>query len=140
MNAMQLPLNLLGSDPLFPLKLGSGDLLPALGIAVSGLAAHLCMTNAFRHGDATVVVPLDFFRLPLIALIGFRLHGEPPAPMPFRRGDATVVVPLDFFRLPLIALIGFWFYGEALDPMVFVGAALIIAGVLWNLRDAARQT
>jgi len=104
MNAMQLPLNLLGSDLLFPLKLGAGDLLPALGIAVSGLGSHLSLTNAFRHGDATVVVPLDFFRLPLIAVIGF------------------------------------WFYGEALDPMVFVGAALIIVGVLWNLRDAARQS
>ena len=104
MNAMQLPLNLLGSDLLFPLKLGTGDLPAVLGIMVSGLGSHLCLTNAFRYGDATVVVPLDFFRLPLIALVGF------------------------------------WFYAEPLDPMVFVGAALIIVGVLWNLRDAARQT
>ncbi|HYS49855.1 MAG TPA: DMT family transporter [Xanthobacteraceae bacterium] len=103
MNAIQLPMNVIGSDPLFVLRLGAGDALPVLGVAASGLSSHLCLTNAFRHGDATVVVPLDFFRLPLIALIGF------------------------------------WFYGEALDPMVFVGAGLIIAGVLWNLREAARQ-
>jgi drug/metabolite transporter (DMT)-like permease len=77
MNAMQLPLNLLGSDPLFVLKLDAATLLPLLGIALSGLSAHLCLTNAFRYGDATVVYPLDFFRLPLIALIGWSFYGEP---------------------------------------------------------------
>jgi len=102
MNAMQLPMNLLGSDPLFVRKLDATQLWPLIGMAVSGLTAHLCLTNAFRYGDATVVYPLDFLRLPLIALIGW------------------------------------WFYGEWLDPMVFAGAALIIAGVLWNLHDAAR--
>lgn len=83
MNAMQLPLNLLGSDPLFVLKLDQTSLLPLLGIALSGLSAHLCLTNAFRHGDATVVYPLDFFRLPLIALIGWSFYGEPLDPMVF---------------------------------------------------------
>jgi drug/metabolite transporter (DMT)-like permease len=102
MNAMQLPLNLLGSDPLFVRKLAADQLWPLLGIALSGLSSHLCLTNAFRHGDATVVYPLDFLRLPLIAVIGWS------------------------------------FYGEPLDPMVFAGAGLIIAGVLWNLHDAAR--
>jgi drug/metabolite transporter (DMT)-like permease len=102
MNAMQLPMNLAGSDLLFVRKLGSSDLLPVIVVGVSGLTSHLCLTNAFRYGDATVVYPLDFLRLPLIALIGW------------------------------------WFYREALDPMVFAGAALIIAGVLWNLHDAAR--
>jgi drug/metabolite transporter (DMT)-like permease len=83
MNAMQLPLNLLGSDPLFVRKLDSGQLLPLIGIAVSGLTAHLCLTNAFRHGDATVVYPLDFLRLPLIAVIGWWFYGEALDPMVF---------------------------------------------------------
>jgi drug/metabolite transporter (DMT)-like permease len=83
MNAMQLPLNLLGSDPLFVLKLDAASLLPLLGIALSGLSAHLCLTNALRYGDATVVYPLDFFRLPLIALIGSSFYGEPLDPMVF---------------------------------------------------------
>jgi uncharacterized membrane protein len=34
------------------------------------------MTNAFRVGDAQVVVPLDFLRLPLIALLGWMLYSE----------------------------------------------------------------
>jgi drug/metabolite transporter (DMT)-like permease len=90
MNAMQLPMNLLGSDPLFFRKLDSGQLLPLLGIAVSGLTAHLCLTNAFRHGDATVVYPLDFFRLPLIAVIGWSFYGEPLDPMVFA-GAALII-------------------------------------------------
>lgn len=57
----------------------------------------------------------------------------------FRAGDATLVVPMDFMRIPLIAVVGWAFYGEALDIWVLVGALLIIAGVLWNLRSERRR-
>ena len=43
---------------------------------MSGLASHFCLTQAFRFGDATVVVPLDFMRIPLIALVGWWFYGE----------------------------------------------------------------
>jgi drug/metabolite transporter (DMT)-like permease len=76
MNAMQLPINLALSDPLFALKLDSSMVLPVMGIAISGLSAHYCFTNAFRHADATIVVPLDFLRVPLIALVGWWFYGE----------------------------------------------------------------
>jgi drug/metabolite transporter (DMT)-like permease len=45
-------------------------------VAITALVAHYCMTRAFRLADATVVVPLDFLRLPLIALLGLLLYGE----------------------------------------------------------------
>jgi drug/metabolite transporter (DMT)-like permease len=51
-----------------------------------------------------------------------------------------VVVPLDFMRIPLIAVIGWWLYGEPLDGFVFLGAGLILAGILWNLRSEATRT
>ena len=51
-------------------------ILPALGIGIAGLSSHYCLTNAFRAGDATVVVPLDFLRIPLIAVVGWWLYGE----------------------------------------------------------------
>ena len=35
------------------------------------------MTNAFRAGDASVVIPLDFMRIPLIAVVGWWLYSEP---------------------------------------------------------------
>jgi drug/metabolite transporter (DMT)-like permease len=76
MNAVQLPLALIGSNPKNFLNLGVGQALPLLGVAVSGLASHFCLTQAFRSGDATVVVPLDFMRIPLIAFVGWWLYGE----------------------------------------------------------------
>jgi drug/metabolite transporter (DMT)-like permease len=48
--------------------------------------------------------------------------------------DATVVVPLDFLRLPLIALTGFLFYNEALDWFVLLGALVMMAGNVINIR------
>jgi drug/metabolite transporter (DMT)-like permease len=83
MNLMQLPLNLvanlfLGRPPFSLASLEWSLLLPALGIAVSGFTAHYCLTNAFRHGDATLVVPIDFLRVPLIAVVGWLLYGERP--------------------------------------------------------------
>jgi drug/metabolite transporter (DMT)-like permease len=77
MNLMQLPMNLAGSDPLFVLRLGVDQMLPIIGLGIAGLASHYCLSNAFRAGEATVVVPLDFLRIPLIALVGWWLYGEP---------------------------------------------------------------
>jgi drug/metabolite transporter (DMT)-like permease len=76
LNAMQLPVNLALSSSHFLFKLDSTTALPALGIMISGLSAHYCFINAFRYGDATIVVPLDFLRVPLIALMGAWLYHE----------------------------------------------------------------
>jgi drug/metabolite transporter (DMT)-like permease len=76
MNAMQLPMGLAGSDLLFFLKLGVAHLPWLLGVGIAGLSAHYCLANAFRSGDATLVLPLDFLRLPLIAIIGWLFFGE----------------------------------------------------------------
>jgi len=48
--------------------------------------------------------------------------------------DATVVVPMDFMRLPLIALVGLTLYGERPDVLVLVGAVVMLAGNLVNVR------
>jgi drug/metabolite transporter (DMT)-like permease len=76
MNLMQLPMNYAGSDPLFFLRFDASMTLPLLGIAAAGLAIHYCLTNAFRYGDAMVVIPMDFLRVPLIAVIGWMFYGE----------------------------------------------------------------
>jgi drug/metabolite transporter (DMT)-like permease len=77
MNIMQLPLAYACSDPMFFTKLGTTDLLPVLGVGVAGLTAHFCLTNALAAGDASVVIPLDFMRLPLIAVVGWMFYAEP---------------------------------------------------------------
>lgn len=56
----------------------------------------------------------------------------------FKLADATVVVPMDFLRLPLIALIGFLFYNEPVDIWLYVGATIIVAGTLVNVRGEMR--
>lgn len=51
---------------------------------------------------------------------------------------ASIVAPMEFVRLPVISLIGMWLYGEPLSLAVVVGAVVIIAGNLVNLRAEAR--
>jgi drug/metabolite transporter (DMT)-like permease len=47
-----------------------------LVIACCGLLAHLCITTALTLAPATVVVPMDFLRLPIIAVIGVLVYNE----------------------------------------------------------------
>ncbi len=77
MNVMQLPMGLAGSNPLFILDLDAHHLPAIIGVGIAGLSSHFCLTNAFRAGDATVVVPFDFLRIPLIALVGWLFYAEP---------------------------------------------------------------
>jgi drug/metabolite transporter (DMT)-like permease len=102
MNVIQLPLALIGSDWSSFLGLQARQIPAAIALAVAGLSAHYCLSNAFR------------------------------------RGDAVFVIPFDFLRIPLIALVGWMFYGEDLDAFVFVGAAVIVAGVVWTLLAESR--
>jgi drug/metabolite transporter (DMT)-like permease len=76
MNVMQLPMNLAGSHALAFLAIGPAQIVPLIGLGVAGLASHYCLSNAFRAGEASLVVPLDFLRIPLIALVGWWLYGE----------------------------------------------------------------
>ncbi|TDK47374.1 DMT family transporter [Antarcticimicrobium luteum] len=46
-------------------------------IALGGLLAHFCIANALSIAPATVVMPIDFARLPTIAIVGMLLYSEP---------------------------------------------------------------
>ena len=46
-------------------------------IGLGSYTAHYCLTRAMRAADAMVVAPVDFFRLPLIAVIGAVFYAEP---------------------------------------------------------------
>jgi drug/metabolite transporter (DMT)-like permease len=69
-----------------------------LVIAVCGTFSHFCMARAMLYADATIVVPMDFLRVPLTATAGWLL------------------------------------YAEQLDAFTVLGAALILAGNLLNLK------
>lgn len=70
-------------------------------IAFCGTFSHYCMARAMLHADATVVIPMDFLRVPLSAAAGWLI------------------------------------YSERLDLFTVLGAALILAGNLLNLKPAA---
>lgn len=67
-----------------PVTLPTLSTLPWLGlIAVAGITAHLCLTTALSLAPASVVVPVDFARLPIIAAIGAIFYNEPIEPALF---------------------------------------------------------
>ncbi len=62
-----------------------GDIsLPSAGnvpwvivIGIAGLVAHFCLTKALSIAPASIVMPIDFVRLPTIAVVGMLLYDEP---------------------------------------------------------------
>ncbi|HRY26592.1 MAG TPA: DMT family transporter [Geminicoccaceae bacterium] len=57
---------------------------PAIaGVAVAGLSAHYCLNRALAAADAVVVLPMDYARLPMIAVVGLVLYGEQIVPWTF---------------------------------------------------------
>ncbi|MEO0750759.1 MAG: DMT family transporter [Pseudomonadota bacterium] len=45
-------------------------------IGLAGLCAHFCLTKALTLAPATVIVPVDFLRLPVMAVLGMTLYAE----------------------------------------------------------------
>ncbi|NHM19191.1 DMT family transporter [Tritonibacter mobilis] len=61
----------------FDITLPDAQSLPfILIIGCAGLSAHFCITNALSLAPAALVVPIDFARLPFIALLGWLIYGE----------------------------------------------------------------
>src|ERR1700741_1390078 len=82
MALIQTPLSLAASIPQWAAPAWS-DLPWILGIGVGSYTAHYCMARAVTVADASLVVGIDFIRLPLIALIGALVYGEVLDPMVF---------------------------------------------------------
>ncbi len=92
LNAFQLLLSALitGWDGQFPVP--TTALAPwLLLIGVTGLAAHWCLTSALDAAPASVVMPLDFARLPVIAVVGWAAYGEPLDPLVFAGAGLILV-------------------------------------------------
>jgi len=55
----------------------SAEIWPWVFVAAfCGSFAHYCQARALVHADATVVMPMDFLRVPLTALVGYLLYSE----------------------------------------------------------------
>jgi drug/metabolite transporter (DMT)-like permease len=46
--------------------------------AIVAASAQYCIARAARLGDATVITPIDYMQLPMAAVVGYLLFGEPP--------------------------------------------------------------
>lgn len=53
-------------------------LLLLFGVGCCGAFSHLCLTQAFHVADASAVIPFDYTRLPLVALLGYLFFAEVP--------------------------------------------------------------
>lgn len=82
MSVIQLPLGLAASLPKWVSPLWS-DVPWILLVGVGSYTAHYCLTRAVKIADASVVVGIDFIRLPLIALVGAAAYGEALDPLVF---------------------------------------------------------
>jgi len=76
MAVIQMPLGLIPALPQWVWP-DLADLHWVAGVGAAGLFAHYCMARAFRLADASLVVPIDFLRLPLIAVVGAIFYAEP---------------------------------------------------------------
>jgi len=75
MNLIQFPLGLLFASfnwvmPTIP------DIKWILLVGVGGFFSHYCLTRALQVADTLTVIPIDFMRLPIIAIIGYFLYNE----------------------------------------------------------------
>ncbi|EPX76201.1 DMT family transporter [Salipiger mucosus] len=66
-------------------------------IAFAGLVAHYCLTTALSLAPAAVVMPIDFARLPVIALLGMAIYAEALDPWVFL--GAAVIFAANYFNI-----------------------------------------
>ena len=70
---MSLVLSLPGGVPI-----PSTAILPwILVVGLTGITAHYALTSALRFAPANVVAPMEFLRLPILAMVGMLMYGEP---------------------------------------------------------------
>jgi drug/metabolite transporter (DMT)-like permease len=82
MSVIQLPMGLVASLPHWVTPVAA-DLPWIVLVGIGSYTAHYCLTRALKIADASVVVGIDFVRLPLIALVGAALYNEALDPMVF---------------------------------------------------------
>lgn len=75
LHAVTLPFALIGAVPywIWP---SWADLPWIIVLGVSGSAAHYCFTRSMHASEVSIVMPFDYLRLPLIAVVGYFAYGQ----------------------------------------------------------------
>ena len=66
-------------------------------LGLSGILTHYCLSRALAIADVSVVLPLDFLRLPFIALIAYWVWGETFSP--WSAIGAVIIVGSSYFAI-----------------------------------------
>lgn len=80
MNLMLLPVSLLPALPSWVLP-SPRDFSVLLLLGLGGWVAHYAQARAFARAAVGVVAPLDFLRLPFVAVAAYLLFGQVPHPL-----------------------------------------------------------
>jgi drug/metabolite transporter (DMT)-like permease len=75
MNLLQLPMVTLPALFVW-VQPGLAEVPWIIAWGLAGLAAHYTMARGLRLADITLIFPLDFLRLPLIAMVGWLFYAE----------------------------------------------------------------
>jgi drug/metabolite transporter (DMT)-like permease len=54
----------------------SADIPWIILVGVGAVSSHYCLTRAFQVADTLTVIPIDFLRLPVVAILGYLIYGE----------------------------------------------------------------
>lgn len=66
-------------------------------LATAGTFSHFCLTKAMSLADNTVILPMDFLRVPLTAVAGLALYGDPITP--WLAGGAALILAGNLLNL-----------------------------------------
>ncbi len=81
MNLLQLPFGLVPAVFVFEWVTPAPHEIPWILVwGTAGFFAHYAMARALALADITIIFPLDFLRLPLMALLGFAIYMEGLSP------------------------------------------------------------
>jgi drug/metabolite transporter (DMT)-like permease len=75
LHALTLPMALVGAIP-FWIWPGWADLPWIIVLGITGTTAHYCFARSMAIADASVVMPFDYLRLPMLAAVGYFAYSE----------------------------------------------------------------
>jgi len=77
MSIIQLPLSFIGSIMMGNMQFNIIQEVPLiLLLTVTSLLAHYSLSSALKKSDATIILPIDYIRLPIIVIIGWYYYNE----------------------------------------------------------------
>ena len=77
MSVLQLPLSLIGSLIIGDIHYNIIKEAPLIILlTITSLLAHYSLSSALKNAEASIVLPIDYIRLPLILFVGWYYYGE----------------------------------------------------------------